>query len=746
MRRGFVFTLDAMLSLVLVALFITSMVAITDSTSQVYSTYMRSQSQYIAMDTLQTLRTVSLNQLVPQEKINEWLKDGTLDEELVSPEMTPLDIVATYWATEPLYPSMNLRHKAEVILGYVLNQSLKGYNYELLINNYTSPYLREVGSNYSKAPDVSPATLIMSGYAYNQTPRGYMARAYLTKITEKTTSYTYFGSSAFAYAPTNTDYTIVRYYIPNENELPPDANITSVEWFPQPRWFSPSSYMRLFIDGEPVKCGQFSSSGFVKYSTWEILKDSNPNDENSCNMLEILQRHRDLRRHIFEVWVYNPGYQDGESYSGGVHPNSFITLTYTTSQPGTFRYPQTVHFDGIKTSHPFQVENAVFIPGKFRGINVQVKIVNASKLNIKPKLYVTYLNTRVEIGEGTTSGVDVFTWDNSTIMNALKNSKIYPQNLSNAYLWIAVTFGMEYKSPSYGDTTTFKYPVRMDETDSKIDLEYIPPIYLDQYTIDFTKPIGPSSVTDYTFQESAYQTDFYTMLEWKFSIPQGTQPLLFRLHIVRLWNVNCRDSDDYKQSLSIKNDKTGGWITVYSHPPKPFIDPAFTRWGIVNGIVSNSGNPIENALAEGDNYIKAETGICYVMSKEFTTGDFTYAIKAYAGYGDVFPRFMRPGCKGYNITYYWQDSSVTTPQQAYILAGNEPYCSVTTDELLNGRRTYAVDDAIIRLFNNLGGDGTQRSPILVKLPNEVNIDFASMGNIPGLFQPIQITLRVWREG
>lgn len=174
-RKGFVFTLDALLALLLVTMFVASITLINPS-SQVYSTYMRSQSKYVAEDTLLTLRTTSLRDLVPQNVVDGWISNGTLNTTLVTPDMSPLDIVTTYWATAPIFPGANLKHKAEVILGYILNNTLRNYNYELMINNYTSPYLRKVGSDPSKVPDVSPATLVLSGYAYNQTPRGYMAR------------------------------------------------------------------------------------------------------------------------------------------------------------------------------------------------------------------------------------------------------------------------------------------------------------------------------------------------------------------------------------------------------------------------------------------------------------------------------------------------------------------------------------------------------------------------------------------
>jgi hypothetical protein len=156
-----------------------------------------------------------------------------------------------------------------------------------------------------------------------------------------------------------------------------------------------------------------------------------------------------------------------------------------------------------------------------------------------------------------------------------------------------------------------------------------------------------------------------------------------------------------------------------------------------SGMMKNgSTNTFQAILNKGVN----EGGTSF--RKGATRGIIKYFIEGYAGYGDVFPKYIRDGCTGYNITYYWKGDS--SPH--YILAGDGPnYCKVTAQDLLNDRSQYAVDDAIIRLFNNLGGDGTQNSPILVKLPEDVNIDLAPMGQIPGLFRPVQITLRVWRE-
>jgi len=131
-----------------------------------------------------------------------------------------------------------------------------------------------------------------------------------------------------------------------------------------------------------------------------------------------------------------------------------------------------------------------------------------------------------------------------------------------------------------------------------------------------------------------------------------------------------------------------------------------------------------------------------------------YFIEGYAGYGDVFPYLLQgyPAHKGYNLTYYSSISGEKT-----ILVGDKPYRQISVDELNPDR--YAVDDAILRLFDKLNFrddrnpeewketpyDGSRQNPIDVGLPASVRMDFASMGNVPGLFQPITITLRVWRE-
>ncbi|ASJ03306.1 hydrolase [Thermococcus profundus] len=698
-RRGFVFTLDAMLALLLVTLFVTSIAAIT-SENQVYSTYLRSQSKYVAQDTLMMLRTVPLNQIVPGDVVEQWEKDGTLDLDLVDPNMNPLDIVATYWATEPIYPKKDLRHKAEVILGYILNQTLSGYNYEMLINDYTSPYLRRVGGNYSKAPDVSPATLVMSGYAYNQTPRGYMARAYLTKIGSKENTYTIRGGYVYASTP-NSDYPVTVRYIVPANALPSDANVEEIEWFLEPAWVD--SHYDVYLNGHWIWSGNVHNN---------LMVSDQSGVESALKTYFVPGQ-----RNVFEVRVYKSGYDGGEDGA------QYIRIRYTTSVPSTLKFPRRFYWEDVSASYGITAWKYFFVPGDLHSLNIQISAGNVSE---DDPIQLSFLFDRSIPVDPTSCTYDHDTaiktcyWDNSTISSTLSAHGYNYKQISSRYTTVIATVGDE--------DTDYSPKIHLIGEQSFIEADYSVPIVLSQYTVDITEPIA---LPDQGFTQS---------FSVSFDVPSGVIPLWVTFQFPWLYYTG---SNPY-QRITVDNDVISPtYIHDYESDgtgPSPFIY-ALARIGYTKDTYDAYYQPLKNAIAEGTNIISVSLGNGYYLEPRNGNGELTYAIQAYAGYGDVFPYFIHPGCKGYNITYYWQGDS----NPHHILAGDEPYCDVTTDELLQNRTKYAVDDAIIRLFNNLGGNGTLTSPILIELPKSVNIDFASMGNIPGLFQPIQITLRVWRE-
>jgi len=690
-RRGFVFTLDAILSLVLIAMFITGIVAITENTG-IYSTYMRSQSKEIATGTLLTLRTVSLSELVSPDVIQGWIENGTLDTTLVTPDMSPLDIAATYWATAPLYPDRDLKHKAEIILGYILNNTLKGYNYELLINNYTSPYLRKVGSNYSRALDVSPATLIMSGYAYNQTPRGYMARAYLTRATfersdifgiQRVLARGHYYSDGWWYPNTLT--------VESHFRLPEDAEIGAADLRLVQRTERQTSTFDL--NGHPLSAGYHSDVSSYLSGGDNVL-----------------------------TATFTTSYPPGECYEIGYGSGSMIYVKYKTKSVNSASFDPAKRYGelyDVQSYTGIYYLNALFVPGTVTSISMHLVTEGVSDIRV----YYAYGANYYELVHKSVdpSGVVETDITGQEMEAGLSSYGFTIENLSQRYFNLVIALDSWWDSENRYFVYDINYRFRRlyGGGQSYIDIDYIPTTITTRYSIPLSIfkdygdiHYGGESVGN-RYQEMSF--DYY--------LPPNAEP----------WYV------DVWTAIQFTTFTPTSYTTISDNGQKIYdyysdiymIRVAYSRQ---NELMMVPGKTNEFVAKSSD---VNQYGFRYGESRAI----INYFIQAYAGYGDIFPKYIRDGCGGYNITYYWVgDSSPHT-----ILAGDEPYCSVTAQDLLEGRDTYAVDDAIVRLFNNLGGDGTQSNPILVELPATVNIELASMGNIPGLFKPIYITLRVWRE-
>ncbi|WP_258083215.1 hydrolase [Thermococcus thermotolerans] len=698
-RRGFIFTLDAILALLLVTMFVVSITQINPS-AQVYSTYMRSQSKYVADDALTMFRTLPLRELVPPEKLEEWMTgpDPVINTTLVTPDMSPIDIVATYWATAPLFPSADLKHKAEIILGYVLNNTLRDYNYELMINNYTSPYLRKVGSNYSAARDVTPATLILSGYAYNQTPRGYMARAFLNKLGSKENTYTIRGGYIYSRTDNQNDEVIIRYIVPAD-AIPRDAQVEEITWFLEPAWVG-SNY-EIYLNGQLIW------SGYVNNN--QLIQDTNPSGGYA-----LIENFHPGEANVFEVRVYKPGYDGGEDGA------QYIRIRYRTAIPSTLRFTDRFYFEDVTARYGITAWKYLFVPGEIDSLSVQIAVGNVSPTT--PITLSFMFNNEVSVPlsapcqYNSTTRVKVCYWDNETIANALASAGYNYTHISSRYTTLIVRAG--------NGNTRYSPNIHLIGNESFVYADYTPGVLITSYTIDVTEPI------------TLPNQDWTRSVTINFNVPQGVTPLWVKFQFPWLYYVNYGEPS---QSIRVDNPEIDPTY-IYQHPPNPFIY-ALARVGYTRNTFDYQYNPLPNAIAPGTNTININLGQGYYLQPSNGDGELTYVIQGFAGYGDVFPELLRSGCSGYNITYYW--SGDTSPH--YVTAGDAPYCDVTAQDLLDGMDRYAVDDAIIRLFRNLGGDGTQANPILVQLPPTVNIVFVSMGNIPGLFQPITITLRVWRE-
>lgn len=729
MRRGFLFSFDAILAFVLVMFLIGSVASVMESESRIYSAYMRSQSQYVAEDTLTVLRTTPLRDLVPPNVLEEWIASGILNTTLVTPEMPPLDIVATYWATEPIYPSQNLRHKAEVILGYLLNQTLKGYDYELLINNYTSPYLRKFGGSYSKAKDVSSATIIMSGYAYNQTPRGYMARAYLTKATmvrEDLFGWSRVLAGSFSSSGEKNYLNVTStIYIPAKNKSSIyEANGNFIKRFTEQE--------DVYINGNKV-----------------TLRSTEPNAPDIKDYLKPGINYITMYFHDSAYYGRYYRYTMGIG-SGTTVYAKYLSTSFEVEDPGLVKvYNVTSGYTGFI----YLIEH--FIPGNISKINMRFKVEGAQVV----RLYYGLGQDLYLIGEKTvspTAGPQVVEFTDSEIKSALSDLGVSYENLSKMVFDFVVAVDAKYYTSDgqfhYGGANEVSYSCPASDCggerkrtlygypDSYVKIEYIPRIAVTRYSVPLSVYINYTDPSYYKYTGEHCGAKTYKEMEVKYTLPSTAKPWY-----VDLWVGYCFDSSTTQELEENGKIFYKGPNGVYA------LRIAYTKlysWMMKNGTT----NVFRAILVKGVD----DGGTSFRMGA--TRGIVKYFIEGYAGYRDVFPYLLQgyPAYKGYNLTYYYDDGNGVVERT--ILVGDEPYKPMIVDKL--NPEKYAVDDAILRLFNKLNYvddknpgewrespfDGSKDNPIDVYLHPSIVMDFASMGNIPGLFKPIQITLRVWREG
>ncbi|NJE11196.1 hypothetical protein [Thermococcus sp. MAR1] len=719
-RRAFIFTLDAILSVFLALVIITGIIGIEAQTRNVYSTYMRSSDKYLAEDTLTMLKTVPLSDIVPQEKLSEWISSGVLNTTLVNPRMSPLEITATYWSLDAKYPDLELRKKAGEILSFILSTALTGYDYELIIStndssnvyNYEKPYIIKRGSNYNLTPDVMPATLILSGYEYNRTPRGYMARAYLSKLKAKETTYTYMGDY-IATAHYNTGPIKIKYIVPT-SQFPSDARITGVKWLLEGAW-TYSDYS-LRINDKYITCGNWDNGRWNNVHLNEELEDTNDNNYNTCNLVEEVQNRVDQRTNTTFTVLVDHDRNSGED--GAQH----IIITYRTSQASTFTYPHKFHFADIYANDSLYIEKYVFAPGNISDLRIHIEGENIETVTARFRVF-NHLSNQITLSR---SG-NMFTADNATIASAIHSTGYTYKDISGSFFTIIFDIT---RASSHSE-------LHLDGTKSYVYVDYTPFVYSSLYSIDFRKPLD-----DYTARNRK-SGDFYREVTWQWNIPEKGTPIYVRYQLP--WLHDAGTVCTQRVRILSKDEET--WITLYDAPNyNDFID-VFARWGYTVTTRDYQGRVVKDAIHPGLNEFDLTFGNCYGVDPSHALGEVLFLLDAYAPYEDIKPQLLQgyPEVKAYNLTYRYKvgstvrESSVIIGDKAAVYNGD--YMNLTAAELKP--EDYAVDDAVIRLFHKLGGDGWN-NPILVEL-SDTRIDFASLGGIPSSTSPIVVTLRVWRE-
>lgn len=717
-RRAFVFTLDAVLALLLVLMFVVSISAVSENASHVYQTQFQLQNKVIAQNVLNVLQTVPLSDLVPSTTIKQWISTGVLNLTYVNPQMSSLQIVSTYWALN----STECRHNAETIINYLLGRLITGYNYQLIINNYTSPYLT-FNNSYQKANNIGTATIFVSGYSSNETPRGYVAKAYLTKMVtaqEKLVGIQRILAGGYY----GLECGLLSCWYTKENSLnvgfnvalPDDANVTEGILNLVTR---SGENVDFKINGTTVTHTGTRALNVTRYFSGGITPIS--------------------------AYFYNP-----QGYEMGFGSGSWISLKYTTSTPEVENPGLIKLYNVTSQGTGIYYLNSIFVPGEVEGINIKLTVQGVHKIRVYysngTALNLIYENRSVFPGLATV------VIPNSTLVGNLTRY-ISLQDLSRKNFNLVIMLDAYYNS-------SYSRPVRYAGQDynynwdnkrilygypySYINITYTPKVKLTRFMIPIeqTYSLNGKNPVYWLSRWGQYLAGYKTMY-FDYYLPDKATP----------WYVDVWTAIHFLGYPS-------GTIKLYEGPnakTEVFLIPldyylirvAYTRLN-------------DNIMVPGDvNEFKLESDSNdYIFRVNDSRSIVHYFLKGYAPYGNTFTYYSQDNACGYNLTYWYDLAGRVT--EGTVLIGNCPPSespkSLTTYDLKPWK--YALDNAIYRLFIQLGAreysiaqiksnnkfiPGTEENPIRIQLKGLAG-KAIGIKNVPNSGKGIQVTLRIWRGG
>jgi hypothetical protein len=179
MKKGFVFTMDTFLGLILVIAIILTFNFFKSDLGFKGRRYQK--ISYQSQDIIDVLSTLKVSETSNITIINQLISEGKISEEDFDKSL--LDISTSFF--------------------YAGNETLAGQIIEGVLQNITSNVCLEVlvdsesiyqSCNRSSNKDYSVSTKIETGYEIDKPTEGYTARAFLSSVSGKTTSsYVYFG-------------------------------------------------------------------------------------------------------------------------------------------------------------------------------------------------------------------------------------------------------------------------------------------------------------------------------------------------------------------------------------------------------------------------------------------------------------------------------------------------------------------------------------------------------------------------
>lgn len=294
MRRGFIFTMDAMIALSVMIIVILTIAFVRFETILPEKRY--EKLNFMAEDTMNLLEYLEVNEIKDTPTIKELIEKGELEDRDLKKNV--LDLIASFWYKGNYSIAENISR--DVLQGLTPNVCLN-----LTVGNETIYSSCDISSN-----KIAVSTRIESGYEPGKPGYGYVAAATLTDIRGKRdSSYVYFGGYVGegnitgiltlppvdeileAYMEMNVNKNFTLYVNGNfsgnfSNGTAGGGNMTADKWFVCNKTYFPE-YCLNFAEGNNTLEFNFTGNGSyigggyfkVTYNTRQLAPEKDPNKD-----------------------------------------------------------------------------------------------------------------------------------------------------------------------------------------------------------------------------------------------------------------------------------------------------------------------------------------------------------------------------------------------------------------------------------------------------------------------------------
>ena len=593
--KGFVFSLDAMISLSIIILLIASLILLKYQTAIPERKY--EQIGYVAADALNLLAELRVYE-AKSETIKILIEEGVIKEEDLNRSV--IDLIGSFWFSGNYSIAENISRE---MLGFFNSSCLR-----LEVENQTiySSCDEMVGS-------VAISSMIESGYEVEKPVYGYVSRAWARKVRKNTTE-------IIPFLPEGSGWTANRLEVTKKFALPQDAIIYNATLWVSVHFGTSKTqaeFQNLFVNGVQKK----------NDIVWNYLEELYQGSEITTAAYGFVDVTKEIKpgNNTIYLAIGTP------NYHSHLHPGMRLVVTYSLTQEsreGERVFKKRYYFDDVSGYTGSWATASFFIPENAKNVSARLYL-NLKEVEDTFDRYgrnssdiLIYINSKgAYFKDGFCSNDEecypACKWKNFPYQYActIKETKdvIIDLNITdevkNGTNVVSVYVNC-YGDRHWGDKESRIYSDPLNDPDNSSYVE----VY---YELD--NPIYGYGEIDIT-KELIYGGNHSNPKEFNFTLNQSQARLVQTFtHVAQ--GFSCMIN------VSARNE-TCDWINVFSSPAvraipsSVFIEPKI--------------------FSPGKNYLKVldfQPGGSLSVTNlilNYSSFEFTYLVKALVGYGKVF--------------------------------------------------------------------------------------------------------------